>query len=49
VKLSGQIRVADGGTRTTGAEAATYDQAKAALDAQVHEGEQLLYIRGIDD
>jgi hypothetical protein len=49
VKLTGQIRVADGGTRMTGAEAASYDAAKAALEAQVHEGEQLLYIRRIED
>lgn len=49
MKLSAQIRVAEGGTRTTGAEAPTYDAAKAALEAQVHEGETLLYIRRIED
>lgn len=47
VKLEGPIRSASG-TRTASAEAATYEAAKAALEQQVGEGEQLLSIRRLD-
>ena len=48
MKLDGTIRTASGVRVATG-EAATYDAAKAALEQQIGEGEQLLSIRRLDD
>lgn len=48
MKLDTTIRTATG-LRSATADEPTYDDAKAAIDAQVGEGEQVLSYRRLDD